>query len=69
MSELRTNRIIPRDGLVSGTFNGGGIIQVKQTVKTDVYSESLNAHTTASADAMQVAITPVSYTHLRAHET
>ena len=58
MSELRTNRIVPRDGLVSGTFNGGGIIQVKQTVKTDVYSESLNAHTTASADAMQVAITP-----------
>ena len=58
MSELRTNRIIPRDGLVSGTFNGGGIIQVKQTVKTDVYSESLNAHTTASADAIQVAITP-----------
>ena len=48
MSELRTNRIVPRDGLVSGTFNGGGIIQVKQTVKTDVYSESLNAHTTAS---------------------
>ena len=58
MSELRTNRIIPRDGLTTGTFNGGGIIQVKQTVKTDVYSESLNAHTTASADAMQVAITP-----------
>ena len=58
MSELRTNRIVPRDGLTSGTFNGGGIIQVKQTVKTDVYSESLNAHTTASADAIQVAITP-----------
>ena len=58
MSELRTNRIVPRDGLTTGTFNGGGIIQVKQTVKTDVYSESLNAHTTASADAMQVAITP-----------
>ena len=58
MSELRTNRIVPRDGLTTGTFNGGGIIQVKQTVKTDVYSESLNAHTTASADAMQVSITP-----------
>ena len=31
MSELRTNRIVPRDGLTSGTF--GGIIQVVQTVK------------------------------------
>ena len=31
MSELRTNRIVPRDGLPSGTF--GGIIQVVQTVK------------------------------------
>ena len=31
MSELRTNRIVPRDGLSSGTF--GGIIQVVQTVK------------------------------------
>ena len=27
MSELRTNRIIPRDGLPSGSY--GGIIQVK----------------------------------------
>ena len=30
MSELRTNRIIPRDGLVSGA--SGGIIQVVQNV-------------------------------------
>ena len=37
MSELRTNRIVPRDGLVSGTGIGGGIIQVKQTIlKTQV---------------------------------
>tara|TARA_B100000131_G_C17640664_1_gene419934 strand:- start:37 stop:534 length:498 start_codon:yes stop_codon:yes gene_type:complete len=28
MSELRTNRIIPRDGVPAGSF-GGGIIQVK----------------------------------------
>ncbi len=58
MSELRTNRIIPRDGLTSGTFNGGGIIQVKQTVRTSVFSESLNAHTTGSNNAIEVAITP-----------
>ena len=31
MSELRTNRIVPRDGLPSGS--AGGIIQVKQTIK------------------------------------
>ena len=34
MSELRTNRIVPRDGLSSGTF--GGIVQVVQTVKQAV---------------------------------
>ena len=34
MSELRTKRIVPRDGITSGTFNGGGIIQVKQAVQT-----------------------------------
>ena len=39
MSELRTNRIIPRDGLPSGSF--GGIIQVKQKVITGTYSESV----------------------------
>ena len=32
MSELRTNRIVPRDGLPSGS--SGGIIQIKQTVVT-----------------------------------
>ena len=35
MSELRTNRIVPRDGLVSGTGIGGGIIQVKNATITD----------------------------------
>ena len=58
MSELRTNRIVPRDGLTSGTFNGGGIIQVKQTVRTSVFSESISAHTTGSNNAIEVAITP-----------
>ena len=37
MSELRTNRIIPRDGLTSGTGVGGGVIQVKSTTKTDTF--------------------------------
>ena len=41
MSELRTNRIVPRDGLPSGS--AGGIIQVRQKVITDTYSESVPA--------------------------
>ena len=28
MSELRTNRIVPRDGVPAGSF-GGGIVQVR----------------------------------------
>ena len=28
MSELRTNKILPRDGLPSGAY-GGGIVQVR----------------------------------------
>ena len=35
MSELRTNRIVPRDGLTSGTGVGGGIIQVRSATITD----------------------------------
>ena len=35
MSELRTNRIVPRDGLPSGA--SGGIIQMVQTIKTDTF--------------------------------
>ena len=38
MSELRTNRIVPRDGLVSGTGVGGGIIQVVSISKRDIFS-------------------------------
>ena len=56
MSELRTNRIVPRDGLVSGTYNGGGIIQVKQTVKTDVFSS--NTSSFHDITGMSVSITP-----------
>ena len=40
MSELRTNRIVPRDGLTSGTNNGGGIIQVRNIMYTDIFSSS-----------------------------
>ena len=37
MSELRTNRIIPRDGLPSGS--SGGIIQVRSTTFTENFSD------------------------------
>ena len=36
MSELRTNRIVPRDGLPSGS--SGGIIQIKYAIKNDTQS-------------------------------
>ena len=43
MSELRTNRIIPRDGLPSGS--AGGILQVKNTLKTDQFSTNSTSFT------------------------
>ena len=60
MSELRTNRIVPRDGLTSGTFSGGGVIQVKQTVFTGTDSAN-GAMATALTDfesTFTCAITP-----------
>ena len=38
MSELRTNRIVPRDGLPSGS--SGGVIQIRQTAYTGVIAQS-----------------------------
>ena len=55
MSELRTNRIVPRDGLPSGA-SGGGIIQVVQSVVT---SSSTGTGATA-ASVMTCSITPTS---------
>ena len=57
MSELRTNRIIPRDGLTSGTYNAGGIIQIRQSLKTDTFSESVSSQTD-SAIPFTATITP-----------
>ena len=56
MSELRTNRIIPRDGLVSGTGIGGGIIQVKSVTKTDEFSTPSNS--LVDVPGLAVTITP-----------
>ena len=54
MSELRTNRIIPRDGLPSGS--AGGIIQIKQTLKTDSFNT--NSQNLVDITGMSVSITP-----------
>ena len=56
MSELRTNRIVPRDGLVSGTGIGGGIIQVKSTTITNTFDN--DQETFADVTGVTVTITP-----------
>ena len=43
MSELRTNRIVPRDGLPSGS--SGGIIQVKQITHSNYVLYNTNSFT------------------------
>jgi hypothetical protein len=58
MSELRTNRIIPRDGLTSGTGVGGGIIQIKQTIKKDTFTTANNTSNYIDITGLSVAITP-----------
>ena len=56
MSELRTNRIIPRDGLPSGS--AGGIIQVKHTTKTDPWSHPGPYSGYSTVTGLDVTITP-----------
>ena len=55
MSELRTNRIVPRDGLPSGS--SGGIIQVRQSVKTDTGTQSVDGGALTNTIVSQ-SITP-----------
>ena len=56
MSELRTNRIVPRDGLPAGS--SGGIIQVKNTTKTDTWAHPGGFTAYAVVDGLNVVITP-----------
>lgn len=58
MSELRTNKIYPRDGLPAGA-SGGGIIQVVSVTKTDAESLTSDA-TLALIPGMVATITPQS---------
>ena len=53
-SQLRVDKIVPVDGVPTG--GGGGIIQVKQTVKTDTFS-TLN-ETFTDVTGLSVSITP-----------
>ena len=55
MSELRTNRIVPRDGLTSGA--SGGIIQVVSTTVTAA-SFTHNSESPALITGMVATITP-----------
>ena len=54
MSELRTNRIIPRDGLPSGA--SGGIIQVVNSLFDTRYATT--SHTTFTDTGLSATITP-----------
>ena len=54
MSELRTNRIVPRDGLPSGS--AGGIIQVRSTTITNAPTFTQTSYTDLTG--LAVSITP-----------
>tara|TARA_R100000353_G_scaffold77595_1_gene58702 strand:- start:312 stop:857 length:546 start_codon:yes stop_codon:yes gene_type:complete len=59
MSTLKVNSIIPVAGVPTG--GGGGIIQIKQTVKKDTFSQSsLNDSTFSNDTGLNVTITPTS---------
>ena len=55
MSELRTNRIVPRDGLVSGA--SGGIIQVVHATATSETSQAFSTSDFADT-GLSASITP-----------
>ena len=58
MSELRTNKIYPRDGLPAGA--SGGIIQLKYNSSGTGAGGTVNVNTTTFQDVVTVIITPTS---------
>ena len=65
MSELRTNRIVPRDGLpseTSGDFSGGGILQIVTKFKKDAQIISGSGNVTQNQEVnitgLSVSIKP-----------
>ena len=55
MSELRTNRIVPRDGLPSGS--AGGIIQIKQVIHSVSLEFNQNSYHAGTSTGGNFAIT------------
>ena len=55
MSELRTNRIVPRDGMTSGSTQGGGVIQVRYGFTT---TQTVNNTSTYADTGLSATITP-----------
>jgi len=58
MSELRTNKIYPRDGLPAGS--SGGIIQLKFNYSGTGSGGSITINSTTFVDVVEVTITPTS---------
>ena len=58
MSELRTNRIIPRDGLPSGSANGG-IIQVKYVMSDTQQNIGNTSNAYTNITELALPFTPV----------
>ena len=56
MSQLKVNSIIPVAGVPTG--GGGGIVQIKQTVKTDTFTSSSTSYTDVTG--LTLNITPTS---------
>ena len=54
-SQLRVDKIVPVDGVPTG--GGGGIVQIVQTIKTDVYTNS-TSDTWLDITGLSVTITP-----------
>tara|TARA_B100001250_G_scaffold60740_1_gene47427 strand:- start:1188 stop:1739 length:552 start_codon:yes stop_codon:yes gene_type:complete len=60
MSELRVDKIFPKNGISAGTFNAGGIIQMKYGESSDQSTYSFNNQTFAPVTIHSVSITPTS---------
>jgi hypothetical protein len=58
MSQLKVNSIIPVAGVPTG--GGGGIIQIKQTIKKNVFSTAIGSNTNSGDTGLNVSITPTS---------
>tara|TARA_R100000988_G_C3993412_1_gene164190 strand:- start:147 stop:689 length:543 start_codon:yes stop_codon:yes gene_type:complete len=56
MSQIKVNSIVPVGGLPSGS--NGGIIQIKQTVKKDTFSQTINDGVASNDTGLNVSITP-----------